>query len=135
MGDRKMTREIKFRGKRRDTGEWIYGSLCQNQFECMIMDWNAPDYGRYEVEVDSIGQFTGRTDGNDQEIYETDILEWDNGDKNSPKQRAEVFFDDYYKSEPGYYLRGKTVGMSYVINEWYPTVIGNTFENPELLNA
>lgn len=74
-----MNREVKFRGKSKRTGEWLYGDLVRNvegafsivpPFE-MTTD-NLCD--RYEVDKKEIGQFSGLTDGNDTEIYEGDIL-------------------------------------------------------------
>lgn len=56
-----MNREIKFRGKRIDNGEWVYGDLLQPTEICDIYEianCKSIDGTRYEVIPETIGQFT-----------------------------------------------------------------------------
>ena len=72
-----MDREIKFRGKRVDNGEWVYF----NQYGAYV-DKSPKRFTRdcgYEVIPDTVGQFTGLRDKDGKEIYELDKLLLDDG--------------------------------------------------------
>ena len=74
-------REIKFRGKRLDDGEWVYGYLCELwtpkgqelRFEirgCSEYDSLENPIDFFEVDPKTVGQFTGLLDKNGTPIYE-----------------------------------------------------------------
>lgn len=81
-----MTREILFRGKRKDNGEWTYGYYCPKPYshfpceatifpsETIDRDWHGE-----RVDPSTVGQFTGLCDKNGVRIFEGDIIEYTDG--------------------------------------------------------
>ena len=72
-----MNREIEFRGKRLDNGEWLYGDLMHdNHGGCYIYPLDAENlYTENKVAPDTIGQFTNMKDKKGVKVFEGDIVE------------------------------------------------------------
>lgn len=123
-------REILFRGKRLDNGEWIEGNLIQyplSSYSYIMSNHGFDD--EICVRSKTVGQFTGLTDKNGNKIFEGDILE-------SDSERFVVDWDDEFS---GFYLtdvnpRYQGVAMfANVADDGY--IIGNVHDNPELLKG
>lgn len=135
-------REILFRGKRVDNGEWVYGDLLQPTKEKILNIYEISDYNslmgdRHEVYPETVGQYTGLNDKNGKKIFEGDILQDKFG------QIKIVDYSDEWGAFRTCFVRalneeGKIVatvgGASFVGTIWRKyEVIGNIHDNPELL--
>lgn len=120
-------RKIIFRGKRTDAGEWIYGDLLtSNGTECEISDWNDAVYSRYDVDPDTVGQFTGLLDKNGKEVYDGDII------KDELGLIGQICWDEGYLQWFTLYGSGEPDFCA----SWHPCeVVGNNFDNPELMEG
>ena len=130
-----MQKEIKFRGKHIDTGEWYFGCLLEGEDNIFIRDkvrHEKHGYLTHPVIPETIGQFTGLKDKNGVEIYEGDILI----DKNNVvKDIILVLWNDKYA---GFTLHCDNWACLAFFYEYLDVnkveVIGNIHDNPELLN-
>ena len=136
-------REIKFRGKRKDNGEWIEGSLCRlaglyfistypvgagfekNTNEKIITNW-------LEVKKSTVGQFTGRkllsnklcagdilecySELSDEQIKRNGVVVWHDGDAGWAVDFGDV-----------------VLPLAQVMSNYRCRIIGNKHDNPELL--
>ena len=123
-------REILFRGKRPDNGEWVCGFLVKMFGAYHIID-EGDENTSYEVIPETVGQYTGLNDKHGKRIFEGDIAKVLQG---KDKDIAYVGFENgafiLYPETGNIYERTL---WSYWYNDWDVEVIGNITDNPELL--
>lgn len=66
-------REILFKAKRLDNGEWVEGLLCKGLFSKFAIE-EIGESRRRDIHPETICQFTGLTDKNGEKIFENDII-------------------------------------------------------------
>ena len=132
-----MSREILFRGKhvnalpgnRHLEGMWIYGYLSSEKYI------NSPELeGEFLIDPKTVCQYTGLTDKNGRKIFEGDIVRYT--DEVIGKEKVdEVKYNETHSAFCRLH-KGK-MGLQYLfIDECIANkceVIGNIFDNPELL--
>ena len=127
-------REIIFRGKREDNGEWVCGDLIhwwgRHNTKPDIQIYN--NIQRFNVIPESVSEFTGLTDKNGVRIFEHDILKFDYVGENLGVSGIEavVFENGKFGVLWGWHKDFTCLdGFANTTIE----VIGNIHDNPELL--
>lgn len=146
-------RKILFKAKRIDNGEWVEG--------CIVIDQSRLDIFKYRIQPiesgvlyappidpDTLCQYTGFTDKNGKKIWENDILRYSYDYDGSPflkdgeeiKYRAGAVFWSEWRGSWAVCGRGNKKCTNndvfkYNRNPNRTEVIGNIFDNPELLEV
>ena len=130
-----MKREILFRGKRLDNGEFIEGSLtvdCHGNC-CIYHPLKVPIGGGFQyfdIDPETVGQYTGMTDKNGTKIFEGDIVRHIDTMRHVVEVvNSEVYFDTEML-EFGFRYSNELFHCQFN-NEF--EVIGNIYDNKELL--
>jgi len=129
-------REILFRGKRKDNGEWFegfYGKSGEKAYIIYDNDIAVSYVSMKEVIPETVGQYTGLSDKNGNKIFEGDILEF-------PDRFVVVFWHTHLGCWDSNFLKftNKENGredMSPLNWDCKSKVIGNIHDNPELLKG
>lgn len=143
-----MNREIKFRGKRIDNDEWVYGYFTEWFFgeerRCAIIEGTATAC-IIPVIPETVGQWTGKKDKDSKEIYEGDKCVSDFGTHKPTEIKFGEFKDCTQKEQDNstnvgfYWDEGigecSPFGKSINGNMNYVKVIGNIHENKDLIKT
>ena len=131
-----VNREIIFRGKRDDTGEWVEGVYCGGHERktlrpCIFV--YRPDRQSYDCQdiiPETVGQYTGLKDIHGVKIFEGDIVNY-NGSCHK------VVFES--RNGTGYFGivvgENETWGFGNSTPAYMMTVVGNIHDNPDLLEV
>ena len=135
-------REILFRGKRCDNGEWVEGYYIRADHywhnhgihkDWIILGASANGgwfalHNKYAVKSETVGQFTGLTDKNGKKIFEGDIVRYMN------KETMVVVWNN---DSASFAIAYSAINFNYLATisgaHIYLEVIGNIHDNPELL--
>lgn len=140
-------REILFRGKRVDNGEWVEGYYCGKvnktffspaEDSAQIID---KDLYWHEVIPETVGQYTGLTDKNGKKIFEGDIVRatctYNTG--HGVRKETNSYAVKYHENYCYFYLARRRNNLlfdgnwSYFVDDF--EVIGNIHDNPEFLEV
>jgi uncharacterized phage protein (TIGR01671 family) len=147
-----MNREILFKAKRLYNGEWVEGYLFDDgmpkpkryfiggiivkPYEGTACDkWNIVGIDFFEIDIDTLCQYTGLTDKNGQKIWENDIC-----DRKEKYPEIATYNKGDWQLDYSYVF-GKEMHTDacnlgfYVCERNCVEVIGNIFDNPELLEV
>lgn len=114
-------REIIFRGKRIDNGEWVEGNLFVSDTDgrAYILSGTRIVTIEWEVDPSTVGQYIDLEDKNGKQIFEGDILSLRAGRPHVVRFKNGAFI-----------LEDSAIPMSFAIKF---EIIGNVHDNPELL--
>lgn len=130
-------REILFRGKRTDNGELVYGVptkdshgeavMVESVYECE--EYNCRCANCLYVDENTVGQYTGLTDKNGKNIFEGDIV------KRHWFDRDCIYRIDYDNGLAAFIGQRDASYTTFDYDAAEFEVIGNIYENPELLRS
>lgn len=135
-------REILFKAKRTDNGEWVEGYLVETRHNTYHdgyriidkdginydeLDYYEPSFISYVIDKDTICQCTGLKDKNGKLIWENDVVDMHNNGFSFCKTEIVSYKD-------GGFFPFLCFGWECTPEPEYTEVIGNIFDNPELIN-
>ena len=153
-----MSREILFKAKRKDWRElpkeqwWVEGELIHEPYGVVIQYYAEKKRIKVVIDPETLCQYTGLKDKNGKRIWENDIVscEHEKYPEDNPLE-GDLFFPEPIKyrrnyvvefinngNKYGYRLRNKSIHFMLTGNVIYNheiKVLGNIFDNPELLGG
>ena len=126
-----------YRAKRKSDNQWIYGNLIQTDNGVYIIQNYVPQHliENYEVDPSTICQCTGLKDKNGNLIWENDICRRILLPTKRIEKNFRIAYVPYKCCLSAIDLDGSNITFlsDYINNQYEVEVIGNIFDNPELL--
>lgn len=145
-------RDILFKGKKISDGKWIEGFFVQRKGKCYIcanpyeiMEGYSSEKGQhygfgdfYEVDPETVCRYTGMTDKNGKKIWEGDIVTFnDSITINGSKTHYSAV--EWVVEFSSFLIHADCIGYYSVnpaqVKQYEMEVVGNIFDNPNLLNT
>ena len=134
-----MKREILFRGKDKATDQWVYGDYTHNEgLNTHYISRNVNNTSRkaWEVDPDTVGQYTGQKDKNGKKVFEGDIVHlkgdgFDGSEVGVDYHRIVSFDNGSLCLSVGEGLHFPISDYIHGLEDW--DVIGNVHDNLELI--
>ena len=145
-------REILFRGQTRRKGEkvrmdgtpvdsnWVYGGVFPNNDggDFAIIYQQEPEIEKFPVYADTVGQYTGLTDKNANKIFEGDIVDYEDEAPGQYEYHDSLIINRgaiEYSEGCFYWTNAVNANLQDSVYKGVADceVIGNIFDNPELL--
>ena len=136
-------REILFKAKRIDNGKWVEGYYCkwlkgeriitysEKETDCIITWMSNGGMSRYEVDPETICQFTGLHDKHGNKIWENDIVS-----DGSENRTYKVMYDEENLClAADNKAFNKPIALITLVKYFSLTVIGSAIDNSELLKG
>jgi uncharacterized phage protein (TIGR01671 family) len=131
-----------YRGKRIDTGAWEEGYLLGLQDRLTGKDFFfiVGEVGEYHIDPETVGEYTGLTDKNGTKIFEGDIVKFKHGDEFDETIYYRNYAVEFINTYVTYGLRLRNGSIHFPFKkatalQHEAEVIGNIYDNPELLNV
>ncbi|GAA0083359.1 YopX family protein [Clostridium sp. CTA-6] len=124
-------KENKFRGKNTFNYKWVYGYYFYDKFDdkhyILQAQEDEEEPFMYEVIPETVGQYTGLKDDNNEEIYEDDII-------NTWNKNYRVIYDGYMWALKDFYISCLDIPYD-AFSEFSGKKVGNIHDNPKLLEV
>ena len=121
-----MNRKIAFRAWDVENEKMIQNYAHISEYGQFYTAWTSTDRERKYIPM----QYTGLKDKNNKEIFEGDIIEWVNWSNNESKLITIIEYEDDYAA----FFFGNWYERSFPETSEEALIIGNIYENPELLD-